>query len=134
MSKNLNNVPFLCTKGFQKRGHYSRGDIIQGRTLFKEMRQLDFLQIAFDFKMGNLETRTKLANVNTLQDVVELIRNSKKIIILTGKKNLAIFDNFLAILAISAVFDTFWQGLTDFQYIARCNGAYQKFQKDHYST
>ena len=30
--------------------------------------------------------RKKLANVNTLQDVVELIRNSKKIIILTGKK------------------------------------------------
>ena len=58
--------------------------------------------------------RKKLANVNTLQDVVELIRNSKKIIILTGKKNLAIFDNFLAILAISAVFDTFWQGLPDF--------------------
>jgi len=28
--------------------------------------------------------RKKLANVNTLQDVVELIRNSKKIIILTG--------------------------------------------------
>ena len=55
--------------------------------------------------------RKKLANVNTLQDVVELIRNSKKIIILTGKKNLAIFDNFLAI---SAIFDTFWQGLPDF--------------------
>ena len=32
----MNNVPFLCTKVFQKRGHYSRGDIIQGRTLFKE--------------------------------------------------------------------------------------------------
>ena len=29
--------------------------------------------------------RKKLTNVNTLQDVVELIRNSKKIIILTGK-------------------------------------------------
>ena len=26
----MNNVPFLCTKLFQKRGHYSRGDIIQG--------------------------------------------------------------------------------------------------------
>jgi hypothetical protein len=34
----LNNVPFLCTKLFQKRGHYSRGDIIQGGTLFKEIR------------------------------------------------------------------------------------------------
>ena len=36
---------FLCTKLFQKRGHYSRGDIIQGRTLFKEIRyntELDF--------------------------------------------------------------------------------------------
>ena len=28
MCKNLNNVPFLCTKLFQKRGHYSSGDII----------------------------------------------------------------------------------------------------------
>ena len=28
MCKNLNNVPFLCNKLFQKRGHYSRGDII----------------------------------------------------------------------------------------------------------
>ena len=37
-SKNLNNVPFLCTNLFQKRGHYSRGDIIQGRTLIKEIR------------------------------------------------------------------------------------------------
>ena len=36
-SKNLNNVPFLCTKLFQKRGHYSTGDIIQGRTLSKEI-------------------------------------------------------------------------------------------------
>jgi hypothetical protein len=26
----LNNVPFLCTKFFFKRGHYSRGEIIQG--------------------------------------------------------------------------------------------------------
>ena len=26
---------YVCTKLFQKRGHYSRGDIIQGRTLFK---------------------------------------------------------------------------------------------------
>ena len=26
----MNNVPFLSTKLFQKRGHYSRGDIIQG--------------------------------------------------------------------------------------------------------
>ena len=32
------------------------------------------------------KNRKKLANVNTLQDVVNLIRNSKKIIILTGKK------------------------------------------------
>ena len=29
--KNLNNVPSLCTKLFQKMGLYSRGDIIQGR-------------------------------------------------------------------------------------------------------
>ena len=36
--QNLNNVPFLCTKLFQKKGHYSRGDIIQGRTLFQEIR------------------------------------------------------------------------------------------------
>ena len=28
---------FLCTKLFQKRGHYSRRDIIQGKALFKEM-------------------------------------------------------------------------------------------------
>ena len=34
-SKTLNNVPFLCTKLFQKRGHYSRGDIIQVGTLLK---------------------------------------------------------------------------------------------------
>jgi hypothetical protein len=33
--KNLNNVPFLCNKLFQKRGHYSRGDIMQGNTVFK---------------------------------------------------------------------------------------------------
>ena len=39
-SKNLNNVPFLCTKLLQKRRHYSRGDIIQGRILFKEIRYL----------------------------------------------------------------------------------------------
>ena len=26
--KNLNNILFSCTKLFQKRGHYSRGDII----------------------------------------------------------------------------------------------------------
>merc|ERR1712051_1103888 len=38
--QSLNNVPFLCTKLFQKRGHYSRGDIIQGRTLIKEIRYL----------------------------------------------------------------------------------------------
>ena len=38
MPKKLNNVPFLCTKLFQKRGHYSKGDIIQGGTLFKEIR------------------------------------------------------------------------------------------------
>ena len=31
----MNNVPFLCTKLFQKRGHYSRGDIIEGGTLLK---------------------------------------------------------------------------------------------------
>ena len=31
---------FFCTKLFEKRGHYSRGDIIQGRTLFKEIRYL----------------------------------------------------------------------------------------------
>ena len=36
----MNNVPFLCTKLFQKRGQYSRGDIIQGRTLIKEIRYL----------------------------------------------------------------------------------------------
>ena len=41
--------------------------------------------------MGNLCTRKKLANVNTLQDVVNLIRNSKKIIILTGKKKILKF-------------------------------------------
>ena len=34
----MNNVPFLCTKLFQKKGHYSRGDIIQGGTLFEEIR------------------------------------------------------------------------------------------------
>ena len=39
-SKNLNDVPFLCTKLLQKRGHYSRGDIIQGRTLIKEIRYI----------------------------------------------------------------------------------------------
>ena len=39
------------------------------------------------------KNRKKLANVNTLQDVVELIRNSKKIIILTGKKKSEIVYN-----------------------------------------
>ena len=38
--KILNNVPFLCTTLFQKRGHYSRGDIIQGRTIFKVIQYL----------------------------------------------------------------------------------------------
>ena len=38
----MNNVPFLCTKLFQKRGHYSRGDIIQGGALFKEIRYVFF--------------------------------------------------------------------------------------------
>jgi hypothetical protein len=32
----LNIVPFLCTKLFQKRGHYLRGDIIQGRKLLRK--------------------------------------------------------------------------------------------------
>ena len=36
----MNNVPFLCTKLFEKRGHYSRGDIIQRGTLFKEIRYI----------------------------------------------------------------------------------------------
>ena len=31
----------LTTKCFQKRGHYSRGDIIQGRSLFKEIRYIE---------------------------------------------------------------------------------------------
>ena len=39
--KNLNNVHFLCTNLFQKRGHYSRGDIIQGGILYKEMRYIE---------------------------------------------------------------------------------------------
>ena len=34
------SVPFLCTTLFQKEGHYSRGDIIKGRTLIKEIRYL----------------------------------------------------------------------------------------------
>ena len=29
---------YVCTKLFQNGGNYSRGDIIQGRTLFKEIR------------------------------------------------------------------------------------------------
>ena len=29
----MNKVSFLCTKLFQKRGHYSREDIIQGNTV-----------------------------------------------------------------------------------------------------
>ena len=44
----MNNVPFLCTKLLQKRGHYSRGDIIQGRTLFKEIR-INFDEIDVNF-------------------------------------------------------------------------------------
>ena len=48
------------------------------------------------FQVSEPPRRKKLAHVNTLQDVVELIRNSKKIIILTGKKILALFDNFSA--------------------------------------
>jgi hypothetical protein len=43
----LNNVPFLCTKLFQKRGHYSRGDNIPGRKLFIEIRYLNLTK--FDF-------------------------------------------------------------------------------------
>ena len=39
-AKKLNNVPSLCTKLFQKRGHYSRGYIIQGGTLFKKIRDV----------------------------------------------------------------------------------------------
>ena len=35
--KNLNNVPFLCTKLFQKSGHYLRGNIVQGGASFKEI-------------------------------------------------------------------------------------------------
>ena len=45
-SKTLNNVPFLCTKLFQKRGHYSRGDIIQGRILIKEIRYVCFVVLS----------------------------------------------------------------------------------------
>ena len=54
-SKTLNNVPFLCTKLFQKRGYYSRGDIIQGRTLIKEIRQQDSkLHKTFVFDSSNI--------------------------------------------------------------------------------
>ena len=41
--------------------------------------------------------RKKLANVNTLQDVVELIRNSKKIIILTEGYYLMASKNIISI-------------------------------------
>ena len=37
MSKNLNNVPFYVLSFFKK-GALFKGDIIQGRTLFKEIR------------------------------------------------------------------------------------------------
>ena len=47
----LKNVPFLFTNLFQKRGLYSRGDIIQGRTLFKEIRYMFNIQ----FFMGKMK-------------------------------------------------------------------------------
>ena len=40
MCKNLNNVPFFMSKLFPKMGYYSRGDIIQERTFFKEIGYL----------------------------------------------------------------------------------------------
>ena len=51
--KKLNNVPFLCTKLFQKRGHYSRGDIIQVGTLFKEIWYLHKHTVHFLFSKSN---------------------------------------------------------------------------------
>ena len=33
---------------YKKRGHYSRGDIIQGRTLFKEIQYFYFQRIRSD--------------------------------------------------------------------------------------
>ena len=38
----MNNVTFLCTNLFQNRGHYSSKDIIEGRTLCKEIRYIIF--------------------------------------------------------------------------------------------
>ena len=35
----------ICTNLFQERGHYSRGDIIQERTLFKEADNIDVANI-----------------------------------------------------------------------------------------
>ena len=36
--KHLNSFPILCTEFVKKWGNYSRGDIIQGRILIKEIQ------------------------------------------------------------------------------------------------
>ena len=79
------------------------GNLCCKPSIIKKESQKTTLKKNKRWQMYSEKNRKKLANVNTLQDVVELIRNSKKIIILTGKK----------ILAISAVFGTFWEGLPD---------------------
>ena len=47
---------FLCTKLFQKRGHYSRGEIIQGGTLFKgghySSGDIIYGNMVFNMKIG----------------------------------------------------------------------------------
>ena len=61
----LKNVPFLFTNLFQKRGLYSRGDIIQGRTLFKEIRYMFNIQF-FMGKMKKVKKIRKMAKNLTL--------------------------------------------------------------------
>ena len=41
---------FLCTKLFQKRGHYSRGDIIQGGDIFQGNTVGSFASEFFQFE------------------------------------------------------------------------------------
>ena len=72
----MNNVPFLCTKLFQKRGHYSRGDIIQGRTLFKEIWYSKFQDFIIGRKNGVGSSALKGAvNTKVVKSRVEHLKS-----------------------------------------------------------
>ena len=63
---------YVCTKIFQKSGHCSRGDIIQGRTLFKVIR---YIFLSF---WGNERRKTKQI-FRTLVNGMHFLHNSTQL-------------------------------------------------------